>query len=226
MVLDYSERRPVNKNRPKKQPISIWIFVVTGAVIVSFGAGFMGGWFFGGKSAKKAFEKATAARAAVPPVPEPQAKQAPQDVPLTFYQTLPSGAKAVIGSGLNPAKTGEEQKKAKLAAAEPQEHRPAAPVPAPQEQKPPVQNPAKSAAQTPPSSEGTFCVQVASLKDKKEAEAIKSKLLSKGQAAYIVESNVPDKGTWYRVRVGKHLKHQEAGELAAKAGKGAIVIAE
>lgn len=226
MVLDYSERRPVSKNRPKKQPISIWIFVVTGAVIVSFGAGFIGGWFFGGRSAKKGFEKATAAKAAVPAVSEPQAKPAPQDVPLTFYQTLPSGAKAVIGSGLNPAKTGDDQKKAKPIPAEPQEQKAIAPAPAVQEPKPQVQPPAKMAAQPPTSTDGTFCVQVASLKDRKEAEAIRSAMLAKGQAAYVVESNVPDKGMWYRVRVGKHLKHQQAGELAAKTGKGAIVIAE
>ena len=47
-----------------------------------------------------------------------------------------------------------------------------------------------------------------------------------GIAAYIVESGIPDRGTWYRVRAGRHLDKQAAHDLAGKAGKGAIVIAE
>jgi cell division protein FtsN len=69
-------------------------------------------------------------------------------------------------------------------------------------------------------------VQIASLRDRKEAESIKAMLATKGLAAYIVESNLKDKGTWYRVRLGKHLKSAEAASLAAKAGKGAIVTPE
>ncbi|ACM21267.1 SPOR domain protein [Geotalea daltonii FRC-32] len=226
MVLDYCERRPVSKNRPKKQPIGILVFIVAGAVIISFVGGFAGGWFFGGRAVKNTYEKTTA-KPAVTPSLAPQAQPAGQDVPLTFYQTLPNGAKAVIGSGLNPAKAGEEQNKATPGPQNLQEQKLLSPGAPPKseantETAAVPKTPAKSQA----SGEGTYCVQIASLRDKTEAEAIRTNLLSKGQAAYILESNVQGKGTWYRVRMGKHLKQSEAGELAAKAGKGAIVIAE
>jgi cell division protein FtsN len=69
-------------------------------------------------------------------------------------------------------------------------------------------------------------VQVASSQEKKDAEAIKAKMAEKGLTAYVVDSNIKDKGTWYRVRIGRHLTQQAAGELASKAGRGALVIPE
>ncbi len=67
---------------------------------------------------------------------------------------------------------------------------------------------------------------MASYKDRKEAEAVRAKVAARGLDAYIVESNIPDKGVWYRIRVGRHLEQAEANETVKKAGKGAIVIAE
>jgi hypothetical protein len=51
-------------------------------------------------------------------------------------------------------------------------------------------------------------------------------LAAKGYNVAIVESFLGDKGTWYRVRVGKHLDPDAAKELAGKLGKGAIAIPE
>jgi cell division protein FtsN len=73
---------------------------------------------------------------------------------------------------------------------------------------------------------GKYVVQVASYQSKTEAEAVKGRLQDSGVPAYIVESVLKDKGTMYRVRVGKHLEAAAAAELAAKAGKNAIVILE
>ena len=69
-------------------------------------------------------------------------------------------------------------------------------------------------------------VQVASYQSKTEAEVVKERLQSSGLPAYIVESVLKDKGTMYRIRVGKHLEQAAANELADKAGKNAIVILE
>ncbi len=55
---------------------------------------------------------------------------------------------------------------------------------------------------------------------------VRAKVAARGLDAYIVESNVPDKGVWYRIRVGRHLEQAEANEAVKKAGKGAIVITE
>jgi cell division septation protein DedD len=67
---------------------------------------------------------------------------------------------------------------------------------------------------------------MASFPLKSEAEALKGKLASKGYHVFIVESNQGDKGTWYRVRVGKKLDQAAAKELAGKLGKSAMVIPE
>ena len=65
---------------------------------------------------------------------------------------------------------------------------------------------------------------VASFPLKSEAETLKNKVAAKGYHVFIVESNQGDKGTWYRVRVGKRLDHEADKELAGKLGKTALVI--
>jgi len=53
---------------------------------------------------------------------------------------------------------------------------------------------------------------------------MRGKLAAKGYNVSIVESHLGDKGTWFRVRVGKRLDQDAAKELAGKIGKGAIAI--
>jgi cell division septation protein DedD len=142
--------------------------------------------------------------------------------PLSFYKTLPSGQKNnVMGSGINS----KEDKPAKqpLQAAMPTNiTRPAAPQDDENIHKQPVQAvPAKPSTRQDSSG---FTVQVASHSLKSEAETLRSKLATKGYNVNIVESHLGDKGTWYRVRVGKHLDPDAAKELAGKLGKGAIAI--
>jgi cell division septation protein DedD len=114
------------------------------------------------------------------------------------------------------------------------EHRDSAPQEKPAAKSPP---PAASPSPVPPTDSGAdqvrkaqlkgkYVVQVASYQSKVEAEAVKGRLQDAGLPAYIVESVLKDKGTMYRVRVGKHLEPAAAAELAAKAGKNAIVILE
>jgi cell division protein FtsN len=69
-------------------------------------------------------------------------------------------------------------------------------------------------------------VPIASYREKREAEAIKARVAARGLAAYVVELNLPGKGHWYRVRVGRGLDQEAANELAKKAGKGAMVVPE
>jgi DedD protein len=70
--------------------------------------------------------------------------------------------------------------------------------------------PAPSAAKSPPASapKGKFTLQLSSFPDKNEAEAFAKKFT--GQGAYVVVSEIPGKGTWYRVRVGSYGSSQEA----------------
>jgi cell division septation protein DedD len=68
-------------------------------------------------------------------------------------------------------------------------------------------------------------MQLASFPLKSEAETFKSKMAAnKGYNVFISESHQGDKGTWYRVRVGRKLEQDAAKELASKLGKGALVI--
>ncbi len=194
---------------------------------------------------------AKAAPAVAPPPPQAPAT-GPADPNLSFYNTLPSG-KALLGTGLNPAKpepalprpgaslppagSGSSPSASALHASPPpapQEHRESPPQEKAQ-QKSPASTPLQAVAPTSDSSgdqqqkvqlKGKYVVQIASYQSKSEALAVKARLQDAGISAYVVESVLKDKGTMYRVRVGKNLDPAAAAELAVKAGKNAIVILE
>ena len=142
--------------------------------------------------------------------------------PLSFYKTLPSGQKSTaLGSGINSRD--EKPAKQPLQAAVPGNVSKPAPPPG-------DDNSQKNATPTATTKPGTradngrFAVQVASYSLKSEAETMRATLAAKGFSVGIVESHLGDKGTWYRVRVGKQLDQDAAKELAKKLGKGSIAI--
>ncbi|MBJ6727521.1 SPOR domain-containing protein [Geomesophilobacter sediminis] len=229
MVMDYRDKKPIQnntekrtvaKNKARREPIGLIALVSVIALLTSFGAGVLTGWLIF-KGRKPAAPVAAAAPAAKKDeLPQPSAKAGPAGAePLTFYHTLPQGGKAALGSGMNPKK---DDKKSNAVTTVPV----AAPAPAD----------AAGGAAGAPSAAGAagaakeggtrYVVQTASYRDKKEAEAAREKLSGKGLAAYVVESNTPEKGLWFRVRIGKHLSREEAKGLAGNAGQGAIVVAE
>jgi cell division septation protein DedD len=215
------ERKPVAKNRPRKESSGMFMVIWVLAPLCTFGAGFGAGWFAKGH-AKPA--PAPLAQVVKKEEPAPAAQPPKTDAPLTFYKTLPAGGKGTIGTGLN-------LKKPEPAPGAPHEvpaATPAAPgaEPAAVPSAAPAAAPAGTTAASKPESSVRYVVQVASYKEKPEAVAAQGKLSGKGVAAYLVESKLGDKGVWYRLRVGRHLTKAEAEELAAKAGKGAIVLAE
>lgn len=242
MVIDYSERRQVNRNRPRRQfPWGV-LLVNCLMLIGGFAAGFGSGWFVFRKNVAPAPVAAVAKPAAPanakqqqPVAPAPGEK--PADPPLTFYETLPKGSKQVIiGTGLNPkpeatppahpapvpqaaAAPGQAQ------AAKPAD-KPAAPssAAAPATASQPAPKQAPSAARPAEQAKTGFTVQLASCKTREEADALKAKFQGVGMNVYILESTVAGKGTWYRVRTGKKLSRKEADDIAAKAGGQAMVI--
>jgi len=60
---------------------------------------------------------------------------------------------------------------------------------------------------------GTLAVQVASTKDAASAEALVKKLTQLGYAGFSKRAEIPDKGTWYRVRVGPYRTKTEAEKM-------------
>jgi cell division protein FtsN len=165
------------------------------------------------------------AGASATPQPTGGVTPSPVDPPLSFYKTLPGGQKnTALGSGINAKE--EKPGKQPLQAPMPTNiTRPAAQQDDDDVQKPPAQLAPVTPVKTSTRSDAYgSTVQVASYSLKSEAESLRSKLAAKGYSVNIVESHLADKGTWYRVRVGKHLDSDAAKELATKLGKGAIAI--
>ena len=241
MRIDYSEPRQSSgsgstgiSSSPRKADGSSSSNLIVFGILAGFifCTGFGTGWYFSQKSAKKAFRAAMEQQslestpkdpkkqpdqsvqqppqaAATPPtvipaVGKPAQQAAPTgQVPLSFFETLPKGQKqTVLGSGIN-----EKPKPA------------ASPVPQP----PQTPAPATKAPDTKAVNSG-FLVQVAAFANKKEAENTKAKLAEKGYSASISETNLNDKGTWYRVRIGRHLDKEAASEIAGRVGSGAKVL--
>ena len=268
-MKDYSQRRPVNStisiNRPKKQGMARYsVLTLVGGLLAGFGIGLASGWvLFKPTRQQLNALQASAERGAAqpapaatpPPKPTPGPAPVPVDPGFSFYKTLPSG-KAVLGTGLNPAKPEDPVQ------AQPPPRPVASPTPTPRPQQPAARIPSlptpppvehrdgipgeRSAVKAPtltaspppapsPSgadqarkaqSKGKYVVQVASYQSKNDAEAVKERLIENGLSAYIVEWVLKEKGTMYRVRVGRHLELSAAEELAAKAGKNAIPVME
>lgn len=244
MVLDYHERRTVNKNRPKKRGNGLIVTVAVAALAVTFALGFGVGLTVGKASRKPAQpvrpvagdEAGKGGAVATIPPPAATGNAGGVEPPLTFYNTLAKGNKAVIGTGLNPQRPQEKPSEVKPSppAAVPQpavEPNPAPSLPAAKQLEQGGQQKGSAAATAPAekkstATKGKFVVQVASYREKGEAVAIRDRLIAKGASAYILESHVQDKGIWFRVRVGKGLSQQEAKDIATRVGKEALVIPE
>ena len=63
-----------------------------------------------------------------------------------------------------------------------------------------------------PKAKGHFTLQLGSFPDRAEAEAFSQRFTAQG--AYVIASEIPGKGIWYRVRVGDYASAKDA--IAAK----------
>jgi DedD protein len=78
-------------------------------------------------------------------------------------------------------------------------------------------------------SSGPLTIQVASLKDGSEAGRIVAKLKKEGYSAYLSRIVLPEKGLWFRVRVGSYADARQAAadmERLTKAKKKPILLAK
>ena len=85
----------------------------------------------------------------------------------------------------------------------------------------------KNVSRVKPTPAGPLAVQVASTKDAVSADALVKKLKQLGYAGFSIKAEIPNKGTWYRVRVGPYRTRSEAEqvrqELTKKKFKGIVV---
>lgn len=112
---------------------------------------------------------------------------------------------------------------------------PSAPVPiAPRPSGPPVKvaaapkpvavpAPAAAPAADAKPSKGKFTLQLSSFPDRIEAELFAKRFASQG--AFVITSEIPGKGTWYRVRVGNYASAQEASTAKTTFEKQHSIIA-
>lgn len=70
--------------------------------------------------------------------------------------------------------------------------------------------------------EKNLTIQAASLKDPNDADRMVAKLKKKGYAAYKVIGVIPDKGIWFRIRVGYYENSAEAADTLKRLKKDGI----
>lgn len=162
-----------------------------------------------GEKGDRHANKRTAQQAQNPP-----ALQAPMPPPEQSPTALPTGARANPESKpMAVANNESKPARAVVAAAE----KPADPAPMKEkaseskEAKPPATIPTVAAASD-GKAKGRFSLQLSSFQDKSEAQAFAQKF--EGERPYLIVSDIPGKGVWYRVRVGDYASSKDA--VAAK----------
>jgi len=156
--------------------------------------------------------------AVTPQAPQVAAGTAPPqpEEPLSAPSKAPETAAGASGSSAVPAAPSASA--APGASAARAASAPAAPAPQPKAQsaKPEKLAYSKPAAQKPAVA---YTLNVGSFKARKNAEALREDLEQKGIQATVTEVSLPDKGTWYRVSVGRFSTPEAARRLGRELEK-------
>ncbi len=219
--------------------------------IIPAGVALMLGFFFLGYYVGKYQSKGGATAESLPPLPEVVSKNLPKPEEFTFYKTLTEKDSKTVSIDLKPKSSSsnpESKPDKKEAAVSPKEHdqsavkeksaesraekksvqaeeaRPTAPKQPPAPEKKTA--PAKQAT----SSKLRYTIQVSSHPERGAAEEEVRRMKQNGFAAFIVSSELPGKGTWYRVRVGSFANRDAAEKLQkniqTKVGISSMVVIE
>ena len=134
--------------------------------------------------------------------PGPEAPEMKSKADLGFYDSLPKNREDVEMPNLTKSPPAPAPSKP-----EPAVQKPAEPTVPPKVEKP-AAAPAPPAAPPPPAAAAAapgkpLTVQIAAVKSEEEARRLLERLRQRGYAAYIEAIAIPDKGTWYRLRMGE-----------------------
>jgi cell division septation protein DedD len=178
-----------------------------------------------------------------PALPDIVSEYLPKKEDLTFYRTLTEKGEKTVSIDLKPQSKNDEPSTPK----EEQETSPAGSGNSEKQtpkrsadQRTAKQQPASAAStpvakkETPPERSAPpkirYTIQVGSYAEKTMAEEEARGLKRRGYAAFLVATDLPEKGTWYRVRIGSFSSRQAAeklaGELKAKEGISPFITAE
>jgi cell division septation protein DedD len=213
--------RERSKGRLQQSPV-VWATLVGVAVVAGvFAAGFVVG--------KRAARLEAPAAAGLDPIAQLDAERLAHDN-LTFYSQLPAKAPKEVPREMAGIPAPERATPAPL---------PAVPLPKPEGASAPVKldvavpasaapkstappptpapptpaaapAPVLAALQAGPAARGDYTVQVSSFQTREEASAFSASLERKGFKPFVVSAELPSKGTWYRVRVGKFSSEEQA----------------
>jgi DedD protein len=143
-----------------------------------------------------------------------QVKAAPPSEPrLTFQDELTKKVETAAGKEAMAAETTPELKKS--AGGEDSE-----PSPGPSKPEPVREKPAHAITRTEKAPQwaargGSFTLQLSASQVRADADRFAARLREKGYQPYIVESDVKDRGRWYRVRMGTFSSKEAAAKYLA-----------
>jgi len=177
----------------------------------------------------------------LPPLPEIVSKNLLKPEDFTFYKTLTAKEDKTVSIELRPKTASAEGTTGRKQADDPPKERETAirngkkntaPEPAGMKavRKTPVPQKKEVPVKQTASSKLRYVVQLSSHQERQTADLEVKKMKHHGFAAFIVSSERPGKGTWYRVRVGSFTNKEAADklqkEVRAKAGVSSIVVTE
>ena len=200
------------------------VFIIPAGVVVII-AVFLLGYYMGKRQATQTAsgEKPTA-------LPEVVSQYLPEKEEFTFYKTLTEKGEKTLSVDLKPRPKREPD----TAVVAPESKLPepgtsAAPKQEKPQQKPQQKlQPKQQATKTPPqpareatatksqASKIRYTIQVGSYPERNMADEEVRAMKKRGYAAFLVSTEIADKGTWYRVRVGSFSNKQSAEKLAAE----------
>jgi cell division septation protein DedD len=236
-IRDRRDRRTiVSTLRGQRGGVISKVFIIPVGVVVIIGV-FLLGYYMG-----RGRDDRSATAEKLPAMPEVVSQYLPKKEEFTFYQTLTEKGEKNVSVDLRPkrpeeqspvlnndgSRSGDELTGKKQSAVKPASPKaePKAAVAAKQ----PVPAKKEPAAAKQAASKVRYTIQVAAYPDRGMAEDEVRSMKRRGYAAFVVASNLGDKGMWYRVRVGSFSNKQSAdklaGELKAKEGIATFVTAE
>ncbi len=224
--------------------------IISKLIIIPAGLVLMVGFFFLGYYVGRYQGKSGSQAEAPLPLPDVVVQHLPKKDEFTFFKTLTEKGDQTVSIDLKPKPVDQggqagknetsgaarldkktpqpkEGKKIEIKVEKTETQPPAITQPAMKSQ---AQSKKEPEIKAPLNARLHYTIQIAAYQEKGMAEADVKKLKKLGYAAFIVSSDLPDKGTWYRVRLGSFAKKGAAerlqGQLRTKEGISSFVTLE